>query len=61
MAAMVKWLTHQIVALAYVGSIPTSRPIKKILLIHMGLINKEDCKHAIFFVYTIFVFKKTAY
>ncbi len=27
MAAVVKWLTRQIVALVYVGSIPTSRPI----------------------------------
>ncbi len=27
MAVLVKWLTHQIVALACVGSIPTYRPI----------------------------------
>ena len=28
MAVVVKWLTHQIVALAFVGSIPISRPIE---------------------------------
>ena len=27
MAVVVKWLTHQIVALAFVGSIPIDRPI----------------------------------
>lgn len=27
MAKLVKWLTRQIVALVYVGSIPTFRPI----------------------------------